>query len=407
MVIDETPIRAAAVKDYEKAERQIDTARKDLEAFETGDLPAFSRWEARVFGALISELRDLASAVREKDYLLGLVEEEVMWSGCDRVTAYRRVMDARNNPQPPPESTDGREKRNERAEFRRDADPFADSEDDFDQDGEPRLFGDSDLPPGFDVNDYDSMSKAQRRAFHELFESMAEMFEMMTGLPAPDLEDVLKRERAKQNGEIPSEGSDFPDAVSRPKDRLKELYRSLVRRLHPDMNGAHSPRERELWDRLQAAYHARDLDEMEAIAGRLEVAHRGAAGLSIQLLRRMTADLRSALRGLRSQLSKHRKQDAWNFRAKTKKAKDLAKFEKHRKHVLEWDRKNLKAALKDANIELNRLQEKAQRRAKEERLAREAKEQKKAKKEAEKAAKHRVAFGTEPTRATQQDMFPF
>lgn len=274
--------------------------------------------------------------------------------------------------------------------------------------GEPRLFGKSALPPDFDLRDYDRMSKAERREFHESFADMALLFEMMTGRSAPNLDDLIRRERDRLQGGTFDHSSDdvetpATDEAPCPGDRLKELYRALVRRLHPDLNGVHSPRERELWDRLQAAYQAHDLDAMEAVAGRVEAAHRGAASLSIQLLRRMTADLRQALRGLRAQLSRHRKHPAWSFREKSK---SLAKFEKHRRSELEWESKQLKAALKSANIELNHLEEKAVQKASKEKEARKLKGEKAAKAKEQNRMKQ-AGNAEKAAGAFQQESFPF
>ncbi|MCB1144631.1 MAG: hypothetical protein KDK54_20415 [Leptospiraceae bacterium] len=46
---------------------------------------------------------------------------------------------------------------------------------------------------------------------------------------------------------------------------VKDLYRKLVRRLHPDLNENLSERERLLWNRLSLAYENFDLEEMKTI----------------------------------------------------------------------------------------------------------------------------------------------
>ena len=86
LVIDERPIRKAAFKAYEKAERQVARARTSLEAFEIGDLPAFTRWEAQIFGALMSQLREITVELGQKQLLLAQIKEEVFWTNCSRLT---------------------------------------------------------------------------------------------------------------------------------------------------------------------------------------------------------------------------------------------------------------------------------------------------------------------------------
>lgn len=53
---------------------------------------------------------------------------------------------------------------------------------------------------------------------------------------------------------------------------LREKFRLLARRLHPDLNPEQSRAVAELWHRVTAAYEAQDLEELEAI----EILSRGA-----------------------------------------------------------------------------------------------------------------------------------
>ena len=93
MAIDNGPIRRRALDEYWSAERRLEKIRTELEIFETNDMPAFNRWEARTFGALLTEIRETESAAVEKRRIVEAIEDEVMWSGCTQVTAYRRVME--------------------------------------------------------------------------------------------------------------------------------------------------------------------------------------------------------------------------------------------------------------------------------------------------------------------------
>src|SRR5258708_1552100 len=109
------------------------------------------------------------------------------------------------------------------------------------------------------------MSARENRAFREYYKGLAELFEMMTGMPAPDLESVLKAARGRGRAEPPGSGQKHSRPTSaaavpvptRESDRLKELYRTLVRQLHPDRNPKQSAREREFWHQVQAAYRLR------------------------------------------------------------------------------------------------------------------------------------------------------
>jgi hypothetical protein len=353
VVIDNGPIRRRALDEYWSAERRLEKIRTELEVFETNDMPAFNRWEARTFGALLTEIRETESAAAEKRRIVEAIEEEVMWSGCTRVTAYRRVMEVLSR------SAAGEEEEQDEPGWGNEdpegMDPGSDSE---------RMFGETDLPPGFDVRDFDRLPRSDKAKFRAFYESIAEMFEMMTGLPAPDLDKVLERERARSRGgeeQVPDGSRRYPERHPE-KDRSKTLYRKLVRQLHPDRNRNQGWRERELWHEVQAAYQARDLDRLEAAAGRVEMGLNGAsAALSVHTLLRLTGDLLRELAGLKKQAARARRHSAWKFSTR---ANDLAAMEARHRGQLELLKASAREELLRWSAILDDLAARAKRRPK-------------------------------------------
>jgi len=366
ILVDEAPIRGAALAKYHKIEKEIARARDQIEAFEAGDLPAYGHWEARAFGPLLTELRSIEMAIEEKERLLEAIDDEIFWTGCSPVTAYRRVMGRKDSPE-------GGENGNE-------DEPEDDDFNEFDEDDTadgPRLFGDSDLPPGFDVDEFDRMPQRAKKDFRAYYQEMAMLFEMFTGLRAPPVDEVLQAARDKKHGRAETGGTSRHDgpnhhgptahsraqveeedpAKRRETDRLKDLYRSLVRQLHPDANPNQTARERELWHQVQHAYQKRDLELLESVAGRLEIGLNGrSATLPIQFLLRMTFELESALKGLRSRVNSLRRHPGWEFRKNTK---GLAKFEAKRRRQIEDDTMLARAKLAHLTLEIEDLAEKA------------------------------------------------
>ena len=353
VVIDNGPIRRRALDEYWSAERRLEKIRTELEIFETNDMPAFNRWEARTFGALLTEIRETESAAAEKRHIVEAIEDEVMWSGCTRVTAYRRVMEVLSR------SAAGEEEEEDEPSWGNEdpegMDPGSDSQ---------RMFGERDLPPGFDVRDFDRLPRSGKAEFHAFYESIAELFEMMTGLPAPDLDKVLERERARSRGgeeRVPDGSHRHPDRHPE-KDRLKTLYRKLVRQLHPDRNRNQGWREREFWHEVQAAYQARDLDRLEAVAGRVEMGLNGAsAALSVHTLFRLTGDLLRELAGLKKQAARARRHSAWKFSTR---ANDLVAMEGRHRGQLELLKASAREELLRWSAILDDLAARAKRRPK-------------------------------------------
>ena len=353
VLIDETPLRAAALAEHRALEDQASRLRERLELFETSDIPAYTRWEAATLGPLLTSIRETDQAIAQKRAILEAIEDEQFFTNCSRLAAYRRVMKrvaAGGDPfhDPLPEE-----------EPETDPDAFREGP----SGGGDRLFGEHDLPPGFDVDEFDRLSAIQKREFREQYALMAEMFEMLTGGIAPPLDELLRAARQKNRGEKKDTGAEPPapksekPRPSRQSSRLKELYRQLVRKLHPDHNPDQTSRERELWHTVQQAYQRGDVESLEAVAARVELGLDGQASkLSISLLRRLVHDLRDALRALKGKLSAARKHTAWDFAAKQT---GLDKLEaKHRKELLRHLH-SLQVYLASLNLDLETLAERA------------------------------------------------
>ena len=363
MVIDNEPIRQAALAIYRQLEAETGELRAQVERFETADRPAYERWEARTFGLLLTELREVSAALGEKHHILEEIDEEMYWSNCSRLTAYRRVMKQLHEPSEP-FGEDNWEGDSDRVDP-----PEAQDPEDPEFGGAAGLFGASHLPPGFRIEDYDRMRGSEKREFREFYEMMAQMYEMTTGEPAPVLEDVLARERSRAGtgretagncgrAAFPHASAQLPQA-GREKDRLRELYRRLVRQLHPDMNGEFGSREREFWCEIQAAYRGRDLERLEAIAARIEIGLSSASReVPVGILLRITRDLRVAQESLRRQLAQLKREPAWRF---SKRGEDLAAFEARRRRQLERELRDIRRELLECTAVLDELARRAAR----------------------------------------------
>lgn len=87
---------------------------------------------------------------------------------------------------------------------------------------------------------------------------------------AADQEERYKQrqEEKRAHADEPTEDNEQPAdefAGMNFKQKIKELYRRLVKKLHPDMNPELSERQKELWHKVQKAYQESDLETMEDI----------------------------------------------------------------------------------------------------------------------------------------------
>lgn len=96
--------------------------------------------------------------------------------------------------------------------------------------------------------------------------------------------------------------------------RIKEVYRALVRHLHPDIQQELTQQKREWWHQVQEAYETKDIQQLEVILTLCEI---GSAGTitqtSLGLLMRVTRSLNQTLRKLKAELDMGRFHPAWQF----------------------------------------------------------------------------------------------
>src|ERR1022692_1806584 len=270
--VDGTGIRKKIKKDYEKALRDLENSRRQLDQFHQTDLPQFTRWLNTHFGALLTELRELDQKMAADEELIIQVENGAMFSGCSDARAYQRVMKLRENPEPP-----------------RPRPPGSDE-----ADGEREPFG------ARSESGTDDEEDPMEEFMNEFFRKFA---------PGARPQD----NHGPRNGQ-PTESA----APAHASKRLKELYRAVVRRLHPDSQREMTAQKTEWWHQAQTAYEAGNVEQLEVILTLCEIDDSGTtAHTSASLLQRITAQLKNSLREIKRQISGQRRDPAWNFSQRT------------------------------------------------------------------------------------------
>lgn len=270
--VDSTGIRKKILKDHQKVTRDLAKAKEQLDRFHQTDQPQFSRWMSGQFGGLLTELRELDQQVMRDESLVFLVETEVMMGGGSYVRAYQRVIHRRDHPE------------------------AYQSGPAHDGPGGPRSPFGSGAAPEEPENENDPLDEF----FNDLF-----------GKLGPD--DGAQDSQDGWPGLLPGNPSAEIQAT-----RLKELYRAVVRRLHPDGQRTVTAQQTEWWHQAQAAYEARNADRLELILTLCEIEDHGTTDhTSASLLQRITEQSKRSLRELKRQLSDLRCDVAWNFSRRT------------------------------------------------------------------------------------------
>ncbi len=259
-------IRKKALQAHRKAERALEKLAAELKRYHERDVPGFRSWIHRSFGDLLTRQRECQQAIEEKMAFAGEVKEMVGRYGLSYPEAYLKVVWRRAHPEAA-EDEDRKEAEAQRQHEQAHPEERPDDESEWDDD----LDDDDD----FTDDELDQL-----------------------------LEDMLEHSRKPQDA-----GDSHPDHQT-----AKDLYRNIVRLLHPDHHGQLSEARATLWHEAQAAYRRHDLSALHSILARCED---GVSTLGdhtpVSLILRMTRQLVEAARANRHQLQGAKQDVAWRY----------------------------------------------------------------------------------------------
>ncbi len=335
VLIDQEPIRRKTADNCQREMKRLEKARADWKRFEQEDRPAFERWRAITFGPLLSALREVCGKIQEKEALIDEVEGEMAMRGWrDYGMAYQRLRiekeQARARAERAAQRASGHREDEgddgERSEFRNggesagEENPFADLEDEMMFDDFARVV------MGIDP---DRLSDA---AYERMF---AEFKKKVLGQ-----QEHWEREQEA----LPNRESAAAEERGGPS-RLKELYRILVRRLHPDMRADSDPDVSALWHDVQEAYATGNVERLEMLLAFTDMqAESVGEQTTVSQMLAVLKEIRSSLHALLRTLSGAKREMAWDFARNTNRAplegklrkqleRDIAAREQHLKEL--------------------------------------------------------------------------
>ncbi len=281
MRLDTQAIRHKSLKDYHKAEQSLEQLKSQLKRFREQDTPGFKSWLHQTFGSLLTRQRELAQTIADKQNLLLEIEDIAARYRLSDVAAFRKVQWRRAHPEEAQAEDLRFEEEQQRLEARRKR-PGAES-DPWDEE--------TDADDFFGNDDFKSVGDDEWTSFSDFFEEM-------TGVRPPPR--AAKRSPQEERS-------------------ARDLYRTIVRRLHPDHHGAMSEARKNLWHEAQEAYRRRDVNALYNVLARCE---NGESGLGqhtpVSLIRRLTAQLKQAIQSTRSEIRRMKTDPAWNYEERTR-----------------------------------------------------------------------------------------
>jgi hypothetical protein len=145
--------------------------------------------------------------------------------------------------------------------------------------------------------------------------------------------DQLAREEEAGAGESDSPQGEFkldraaaPSEASapRPEERLKLMYRKLVRRLHPDLHGEMKSWQKKIWDRAQKAYSDRDHGAIDRLYRLTMLRLKELSDLTMSEIHESYSWLKNEFSDLEREAKNLKRMPAWGF-AKRKTYEPLTK----------------------------------------------------------------------------------
>lgn len=282
ILLDQEPLRAEAGRAARKKIGEMEKLSSSLEEFEKTILPAYTRWEEETLGPLLAEERQLNAKIDHLEHLLSTASLEALFTGRDPSEIYADIAREqqeweerqaggepdRSEPEPEPEPEEDPDAKRE----------FTDEEREFRSYVRYAIGEDPDY---FD-----------KRQYKKLFNEYREW----------------KKRREEDCGSATQKKQDIPA-------RVKELYRVLVRRLHPDTGKSRKdPNTQRLWHDLQNAYAAMDVERLEVLLALTDLHESGSAIRStLYHLRKVAKEMERTVRDLKNRFREARSSPAWQF----------------------------------------------------------------------------------------------
>lgn len=314
-------IRKKALKDYHKNERALDQLKDQLKQHHEVDIPGFRSWLHQAFGQIISRSRELAEKIRDKESRVAEIEFLVYRHRISEPEAYLKAQWRRAHPKEA-EEEDLRFAQEEEEQRHREK-----PDDPDDPDAEAPWNDPFDMSDVFDVDndDFDSIPPGQRDNFNQFCEDFFGI--RPKNRPAPQSQAAAKT--------------------------TKELYRAIVRNLHPDHHGQMTEARKNLWHEAQTAYARHDTEALHSILARCENGESGIGSHSpVSLILILIRRMKKTLQTTRSEIRRLKSNPAWDYQTRIKNPA----FVRRIRADLSMEVAELDAHLKSLTTLLNRLE---------------------------------------------------
>jgi len=308
VVIEQTKVRKKYIQGCKRTIKDLEKAKQEWEEYQSVDVPSYEKWYNQNFGADLSQIREAHQKAIDLNSTLQEIRHWIIKKDISPYEAYKLVMDRKANPEKYrllDEEEEAREREQKRKWKDKYGKDFFDENENFDteDDEEEEFFGDGREPSEeelkmmfeFFIQANPSIRKKMNdKGFYDF------MFERFK-------EDVLGRKKTDSE-------SNNESGKTTVEDRIKNIYRILVRKLHPDFQTEITPHMQSLWHEVQSAYKAKDLERLETILAISNIQTGDfSEEISVSQILNVQSEYKNQLKSLRAQIRKARKRVEWGF----------------------------------------------------------------------------------------------
>lgn len=307
VLVENSPLKKKYLQNCKRSIKELEKAKIELERYNQVDRLEYEKWYNSVFGAKLTELRETHGKAAEMYHLLSEIEDYKFSNHTTYYEAYQAVIDRREHP--------------EKYQNEKRSKSFFDDDDDgsdfFDDD-------DDDDDDSFEEDDFDdeyndhkknrdhSDEELTEEEIEELFEEFIQCNPEFKRLP-PEMKRIMF-EHFKSNFNVRSKTKTKEENDYRSVEKLKKIYRVLVRKLHPDYRKENNPRLDEIWHEVQIAYNQKDVERLELLLALSDIQQGKFSEISsVSQLIAIHEEYKKQLKVIRSQIRKAKKDVAWNF----------------------------------------------------------------------------------------------
>ena len=376
ILLDSNKIKQDEQEKCKTTYNKIDYLKKIIELHESQNVKQYEQWLNSKFGAQLTDIRSLESTVQELMHTVEAIEQLRFCSGMSAQEAYKTVTmmknemkefeanfhkqrDDFNNLNEEEAYKKFREQQDEAQEF------FKKSENEF---KETILRGAFESIYGT-KKQWRSKTETYEEAFEE-FKTEAEEenldgdsdeddFEDIFGSDEDDFEDIFgfNSKRQKEQNKHKEQPAFFSFEQQEEQNealRLKDLYRSLARQLHPDVNHNSDPKKLDLWYQVQAAYEANDLSKLEVLSALSNMLDQSWNKIdTVSMLKKLANELKKTLSQLDKKINFIKKSPSWDFTKKQSNTKKMIAFEEKTRLKFTTELSNLSMKQKDLQAQLD------------------------------------------------------